>query len=92
MSDIIGPPTSYTQYGDDIYSNLDHKIEEDVKEIALNNPYTFIHSAYGFNGTVWFHDGKWYEQVYRYHEPIATYSDESLEDLMKTVNDEHGWE
>lgn len=72
-------------------SNLDHSIDEGLED-DLRNGLVGTHSAWEFNGTVWFEDEMFHEEVWRYHFHIETVSAPTLRELMKEVNDRYGWE
>ena len=79
-----------------VYSNFDHTFDAEEVTRLLANPDPDEddcgqHSAWEFCGEVWFGiDGLWHEIVWRHRCVVAEYSDESLEDLIETVNDNHG--
>ena len=72
-------------------SNLDQSIDAGL-EADLKNGMIGIHAAWNFNGRVWFEDGMFHEDVWRYRSYSATFSAETLRDLMNTVNDQYGYE
>lgn len=75
-------------------SNLCHDIDDGLDAALRANPEKFFgrHAAVNFNGLVWFKDGRFHEEVWRYHEIVKIVSADSLEDLMTAVNDEFGYE
>lgn len=75
------------------YSNFDHTFnlsEEEIKDSACYHQ----HAAWNFCGYVWFDKEKnlFIEEVWRYKTIIKTYEDESLSDLIETVNEKWGYE
>ena len=71
-------------------SNFDYQIDEGM-ESKLREGGTFRrHAAYNFNGVVWFADGLFYEEVWVYRSPRATFTSDSLRCLMEEVNSEFG--
>ena len=75
-------------------SNFDHTTDPGFEDALRAAPGKVWgrHSAWNFNGTVWF-DGKlFYEQVWRHHSHVTTMCAETLEQLMSDVNDEYGAE
>jgi hypothetical protein len=73
-------------------SNFDHTVDPGLAEaLKAGNVYA-QHAAWEFNGEVWFADGLFHEQVFRYHQPVGSYRADTLEELMTRVNDHHGWE
>lgn len=87
----LGPPASWTEV-DTGMSNFDHAVDSDAIELLQGHETFGRHAAINFNGLLWFQDGSWHEQVWVFGSPVATYSAEAPEELMQTVNDEHGWE
>jgi len=95
MSDelfMLGPPSGWTRLpGKSVMTNLDHSVDAGVAGRLRDGGHWSCHDGWNFNGIVWFADGRWYERVSRYRRPQGTYSAETLEELMKVVNDEFGW-
>ena len=74
-------------------SNFDHSIDGGLEE-DLRSGKRGTHAAWDFNGAVWY-DPKaalFYEAVRRYHVVVAIVGRPTLEELMREVNDEYGWE
>lgn len=73
-------------------TNCDLSIDDGFADALKSAPNKVFgrHSAWEFNGQVWFADNKFHEEVWRYGTIIATYSENSLEELMETVNSNHG--
>jgi hypothetical protein len=87
-----GPPAEWMELpGWGLLSNLDGSVPEDVDGQLRDKPVWTRHAAWEFNGKVWWQDGQFHEQVWRYHKPVATYSAETLDELYRTVNDAWGW-
>lgn len=84
-------PAHYTEI-DLGMSNFDHSIDDGLEDALQREPVFCRHSAWEFNGQVWWDGSQFREQVWRYHAPIATYAEDTLRELMETVNDNHGWE
>lgn len=76
----------------DVMSNLDRYVDEAVAERARTEHLIVKHAAAVFVGWVWWQDGRWHELVQVHRQAVGSYSADTLEELMKTVNDEHGWE
>jgi len=77
---------------DKTMSNCFHTIDEGLEK-DLRAGMRSTHAAWNFFGQyVWFEDGTFYEQVWQFHVPVATCSSDSLENLMRLVNDQFGWE
>lgn len=73
-------------------SNFDQSIDPGLED-ALRAGMKGRHAAQEFNGLVWLdgRTGLFCEAVRRYHEIVAVHAAATLEDLMREVNDEHGW-
>ena len=71
--------------------NLDRSIDAELEGALKSGKYYGKHSAWDFNGDVWYQDGKFYEEVWIYRRPYATYCADTLPELMRFVNDKHGW-
>lgn len=71
-------------------SNYDGQIDEGFGE-ALKNKKTFgRHSAIDFNGLVYWLNGKFNTDVWVYGSYRETFSEDTLEKLMASVNAEYG--
>ena len=75
-------------------SNFDGKIDDGLAEalIAGEGKVYASHAAWNFNGKVYYRDGMFHEDVWRYHSLKETISAETLQELMSAVNDEYGYE
>jgi hypothetical protein len=73
-------------------SNFDHSIDEGFEERLRNERIWGRHAAWNFNGRVWFEDGEFHEQVWRYGQPVEHFSGATLAELMGSVSNEYGWE
>jgi hypothetical protein len=73
-------------------SNFDYEVDDGMAEALMNEPGQVFgrHAGWNFNGRVYFHDGMFHEQVWVYGSPLETISADTLEDLMKKVNQEYG--
>lgn len=86
-------PKDLTEIADEVeMSNLDHSIDPGLEEALRERAVWARHSAWNFNGQVWFEDGTFFEEVWHYHVHIDTVGASSLEELMRAVNDLHGWD
>lgn len=85
-----GPPEDYTEISLGM-SNFDHEVDEGFAEALRAGKVFGRHSAWEFNGLVWWDGAQYWEAVYRYHDWRATYATDSLEELMQWVNDDWGW-
>jgi hypothetical protein len=81
---------SWSQNG---MTNFDHSIDDGLAD-DLKAGLRARHSAWNFNGQVWWDPDEqvFREEVWQYHAVVATRSALTLEDLMRVVNDEFGWD
>lgn len=91
MTSIKTVPEGYTEI-DLGMTNFDHSIDDGFEHRLRGEPVWGRHAAWNFNGRVWFEDGVFHEQVWRYGQPQAHFSAPTLTELMETVSDEYGWE
>jgi hypothetical protein len=73
-------------------SNFDHRIDDGLDAALRGGKVYAIHAAWEFNGRVWWADGGFHEQVWRYNQPVAVVRAATLPDLMAEVNDAWGWD
>lgn len=73
-------------------TNYDHSISDGLADQLRSGEFFCYHSALNFQGQVWFEDGLFHEQVWVFHRLRETVSADSLEELMRVVNDAYGWE
>ena len=78
-----------TEFG---MSNFDHTVDECMADALMGEPGEVFgrHAGCNFNGLVYFHDGKFHEQVWTYGSPRETISADTLENLMDEVNSKYG--
>lgn len=91
MTTIRAVPDGFTEI-DLGMTNFDHSIDDGFDDRLRAELVWGRHAAREFNGRVWFEDGLFHEQVWRYGQPLAYYTAPSLAELMETVSDAHGWE
>lgn len=72
--------------------NFDHRIDDGFEARLRAEPVWGRHAAMNFNGRVWYANGMFHEQVWRYGSPVAHYEATELRTLMDTVNNDYGWE
>ncbi|WP_327066810.1 hypothetical protein [Kitasatospora sp. NBC_01302] len=92
MNDTIKPVPDGLNEIDLGMSNFDHSIDPGFEDRLRNESVWGRHAAWNFNGRVWFADGEFHEEVWRYGQPVASFSEATLTELMETVSDEYGWE
>ena len=89
---VVTPPAGWPKLvGVDVMTNLDHRIDGDVAACLRAEDFCAFHAAVNFQGVVWFVGDRWHEQVWVRHVPQSSFSADTLEALMKVVNDEYGW-
>ena len=76
-----------------VMSNFDHTQDEGFED-DLQAGMRGTHSAWNFNGQVWYDPDAdlFREEVWVHHVRMAEHSAPTLEELMRTVNDEFGWD
>jgi hypothetical protein len=75
----------------EVMTNVDRSIDQEVADRARAENLVVKHSALNFVGWVWHADGRWHDFVQVHGKDAGCYSAETLDELMKIVNDEHGW-
>lgn len=82
------------QHGGFDMSNFDHEIDEGMQKHLMSNEGLEYcnHCAMDFCGYVYYQDGVFIEDVFRYGAHIDTITANSLDDLMEKVNNEYGWD
>ena len=73
------------------YSNFDRAWDDGAKE-RVEAGVRVTHSAWNFNGTIWKADGLYHEEVCRFGAVVAVHTNTDLEELVREVNDEYGWD
>lgn len=73
-------------------SNFDGSIDDGMAEALRAQPGKVFGCHYGwnFNGSVYFYDGMFHEEVWVYGSPRETISANSLPELMDAVCDKYG--
>ena len=75
----------------DIYSNFDHSLNEEVEAVLKANERLFAqHSAWNFCGYVYYANGTWYDEVWRYNIPYETISGDTAFEVIQSTNAEFG--
>ena len=75
-------------------SNFDGMVDNGMAEALIVEPGQVFgrHHGWDFTGRVYFHDGKFHEQVWVYGSPRETISADTLEELMQEVNSKYGYD
>lgn len=76
-----------------VYANCDHELDVEIEAKLRGAPdVSAAHSAWEFNGRVWWTGEAWREQVWVHGYPVAEYEANDLRALIEHVNAEHGHE
>lgn len=75
---------------EDNYSNFDHEMPKNAEKLLKAKKLFITHSAYDHCGYMWFEDGQFHQEVWRYKSHITTISGDTLKDVFDDVNDEYG--
>jgi hypothetical protein len=73
-------------------SNFDGLIDDGFADALKAGPVFGRHAAYNFNGRVYFKDGRFHEDVWRYGVHVETLTADTLEELMREANTKYGYE
>lgn len=78
-----------------VFTNYSNQVDKEVVEKLVDEPA----AAYATHGTknpwwgyIWYEDGQFHEQIRLQGKTIALYHATTPDELMKTVNDAHGWD
>jgi hypothetical protein len=85
--------TGERTYSERGMTNFHHHIDDGLEEDLRAGMYS-EHYAWNFCGTLW-HDtgtGVFCEEVFVYHVSQGVHSAGTLEELMRVVNEEFGWD
>lgn len=86
-------PEGFVEYdGDELMSNFNHRIEKETAEAIKGKKLFSRYAGWNFNGLVWWQDDQWHCAVFCYGAYIETASENTLEEIMKTVSDKFGYE
>lgn len=80
----------YSHCGDEICSNFDHEINEELAERMKKEKIVADYPGWNFYGTVWYENGKYNCAVMRYRFLQEIISNETFEELKKEVCDKYG--
>lgn len=73
-------------------SNFDGEVPIGMEDVLKVNEVYVRHAGRDFNGSVWFEDNIFHEEVWVHGAYIETTSAKTLRGLMEKVNDFYGWE
>ena len=83
-------PDHFEENDDLGMSNFDHEIDSGFEDAIKEESVWGTHSAWDFNGQVYYLNSQFHEDVYRYGCYQETVSADSLKELMKKVNARYG--
>ena len=83
--------TTVTQPPPDM-SNFDGHIPDGLADYVKSGGQGAKHYGWNFCGDLYYRDGKYVEEVFRYHELVATITADNLEALRVEVNEQFGWD
>ena len=75
-----------------LMSNFDHVVNQDVAQRLRDGNCYAAYPGWNFHALVWFADGKFFCEIWRYRSYVESFCAESPEDLMRAVSDKYGWE
>lgn len=84
-------PVNLIEYGTGM-SNLDHTVDDGMKELLQKGEHYIRHAGWNFNGQVWWDGEKFREEVWTYGSIREVFEADDLKSLMEIVNNEYGWE
>lgn len=75
-------------------SNCDHSIDEGLEEALMARPGEVYgpYAAWDFHARVWFENGQFHAEVWRFRAPQKVFSCDTLHEIMSEVSSEYGWE
>ncbi len=92
MSELIKPPSHYEYFSNDLMTNFDHTIDQEVMEAIKGKPFYAGYTSWNFFGSVWYQDDKWYCQINQYGRHIETLIEDTLEEIMEKACERYGSE
>ena len=81
----------YDEEIEEIMSNFDHQIEEDIAQELKERPCFSRYAGWSFNGKVWYDRSKeiYRCEIWQYHSYMGTLSG-TLQEIMNQASDEYG--
>lgn len=67
-------------------------IDKGCEQALTSEPVYCSHAGLNFHGYCWFENGKFHEEVWRFNEPVASYSGDTLREVVDQVCAEFGGE
>ena len=82
----------YTETDEPVMSNFDHTIDDAAERLLKQNKVYSGYPAWNFHGDVWFEDGKFYCEIWQYHNHVNTVEASTLQEIMDTCCEFYGGE
>ena len=75
-----------------VYSNFDHRIEEEVVRQLMEKPGKSVaqHAGWNFSGHVWYDNGQWFNETWCYRSPRHLFIGATVNDVIEQALDQHG--
>ena len=75
-------------------SNFDRSIDEGLEEVlkAFPGEVYGTYAGWDFHARVWFEDGQFHAEVWRYRSPQKVFSCDTLHEIMSEVSSEYGYD
>jgi hypothetical protein len=78
-----------------VFTNYSNQVDKEVVEKLVDSP-AAVCGTHGTKnpwwGYVWFEEGQFHEEIRLQNKTIALYHAATPDELMKMVNDVHGWD
>jgi DNA modification methylase len=87
-------PENYIKHDDDIMSNFDHDIDNNVAEELKQTDQYAQYSGWNFCGEIWWdkESKKWCCEIWTHAFYRETYESDSLKEIMNSVSEKFGYE
>ena len=85
-------PDDYVEIEDEVMTNLDHSIDEEIAERLKNEEIWAQYSAWDFCGYVWWNreSNQWSCMIWVYRSHVETIHADTLEEIMEEASKRHG--
>jgi hypothetical protein len=70
---------------EEVWSNFDHVINRDIAEQLKSGEYWAAAPGWNFFAYVWFAEGQYHTEIWRYGAPVAVLSAETIDELKANV-------
>lgn len=82
-------PSDYVEI-EEVMTNCDHSIDEEVASKLKKGKYWSKYSGWNFCGYVWWDKSIWSCEIWVYHSHVKTVSADTLQEIMGLVSVEFG--